>query len=51
MCYSHFISLQPLIDTEKNRVRVVQLPVIWAKSHVIASKQYGSAIQPRFRVY
>jgi hypothetical protein len=26
-------------DAEKNRVEVVQLPVIWAKSHVIANKQ------------
>ena len=26
-------------DAEKNRVQVVQLPVIWARSHVIANKQ------------
>jgi hypothetical protein len=28
------------LNTEKNRVQVVLLPVIWAKSHVIANKQY-----------
>ena len=31
-CYKH-------LNTEKNRVQVVQLPAIWAKSHVIANKQ------------
>jgi hypothetical protein len=39
-CYKH-------LNTEKNRVQVVQLPVIWAKSHVIANKQqalYGAGI-------
>jgi hypothetical protein len=36
MCYHHFILLQAL---KKNRLQVVQLPVIWAKSHVIAKKQ------------
>jgi hypothetical protein len=29
-------------DAEKNRVHVVQLPVIWGKSDVIENKQYGS---------
>ncbi len=28
------------IDTEKNRVQVVPLPVITAKSHVTANKQF-----------